>query len=462
MEEHYFEMSKSDAERALRIYRTFAKQTDQVVSFLSVARQFEGATRLAIPKLKHAPTGLTSSLEEYLNDPDFEVNRRQYLAQKEAKRSGNTSASKEISTEFSKLSTNGSTSKSQSTTTAPSAASQSQVQHTPQVKGPAPDLIDFFDSIEQNQQPMVIAPQHMGNGNSTPQYGFQQPGVVPGQMPQAVMYGATNPFANMVNQPQQQNPGFNPQQQQQQQVFSPTQLTSIPQNTSMTFQPQPFGEGHQQQSSFNGGLQQFTTQPQFNNTGQSFFDPNQQPFSPTYQSPPSLQPNMTGTNPFRTSMISQQPTSTSLSSFPPPIQNAPSQQSTNPFRSSTLPPNVSVSSAFTSAPPSATQSFFSSIQSPQSPQSFSLAQNSLGQQPLQPTRTGTNPFKSAPSSTFHTPLTSPIAPQQTGTNPFRQSAYVNQQTGQGWQANQGTIGGLEQLETIPIFPRPAAQPQPWP
>ena len=59
-----------------------------VVQYLSVARQYEMSTRLEVPKLKHAPTTLTSSLEEYFNDPDFEVNRRQYLAQKQARKDG--------------------------------------------------------------------------------------------------------------------------------------------------------------------------------------------------------------------------------------------------------------------------------------------------------------------------------------------------------------------------------------
>ena len=72
-------MSHPDATRALNIYRTFVKQTDMVVQYLSVARMHEHSTRLEIPKIKHAPTSLAASLEEYLNDKDFEVNRRQYL-----------------------------------------------------------------------------------------------------------------------------------------------------------------------------------------------------------------------------------------------------------------------------------------------------------------------------------------------------------------------------------------------
>jgi hypothetical protein len=50
--------------------------------------------------------------------------------------------------------------------------------------------------------------------------------------------------------------------------------------------------------------------------------------------------------------------------------------------------------------------------------------------------------------------------QATGsTNPFRQSMFVNQQTGQGWQnAPQATMGGLEQLPTTQVFPRPGQAP----
>lgn len=80
--EHYFEMSKVDAERALKIYKKFVEQTKYVIDYLRVAKHLEFATKLHVPTIKHAPTALTSSLEEYLDDPNFEVNRRQYLAEK--------------------------------------------------------------------------------------------------------------------------------------------------------------------------------------------------------------------------------------------------------------------------------------------------------------------------------------------------------------------------------------------
>ena len=445
--EHYFEMSKPDAERALTIYRTFAKQTEQVVAFLSVARQYEGATRLEIPKLKHAPTGLASSLEEYLHDPDFEINRRQYMAQKEAKKNGQASSSKSVSSGTNKPNVNGSTNKSQP---------QFQSQPPPQAKGPAPDLIDFFESIEQNQQPMAAPPSQMMNGQPVSQFDNQQTGFM-GQAPQAVMYNGTNPFANMMSSPQQQSAGTSTQQQGQP-FFNPAQMTSLPQNTMQTFQPQPLATA-QQQSPFGTGQQLFSQQqqsPQQFNTGtQSFFNPAQQSqpsLGSTFQPSVGAQPGVTDTNPFRASMMPQ-PTANSQSMFLPSVQSPPSQQPINPFRSVTLPTTLNGgSSPFNSpAPTSAASSFFSTVQSPQSVQSF---QSIPASHPIQPMQTGMNPFKSAPPSTFHTPITSPLASQQTGTNPFRQSAFTNQQTGQGWQASQGTMGGLEQLPTIPVFPRP--------
>ena len=248
--EHYFEMSKYDAERALAIYKAFTKQTNLVVEFLSTARQYENATRLEIPKLKHAPTSLTSSLEEYLKDPDFEVNRRQYLAQQDAKRGKKrtTNGASESADGFSKLSLNnrGASKAFPEPKPAPQPAPAKV-----EAKGPAPDLIDFFDSIEQNQQPMASAPQQqMPTFQSGSQYQPQQ--AVPQQtgpsVPQQSFFpqngqqlqsqnvgnfGSANPFGQpQAQQPMQQNlngTGFGgyPQQPmaQQQDLFS-----SAPQN----------------------------------------------------------------------------------------------------------------------------------------------------------------------------------------------------------------------------------------
>ncbi|KAK4693823.1 hypothetical protein P7C71_g3645, partial [Lecanoromycetidae sp. Uapishka_2] len=466
-DEHYFEMSKFDAERALAIYKTFTRQTNNVVEFLSTARQYENATRLEIPKLKHAPTSLTSSLEEYLNDPDFEVNRRQYLAQQEAKKGGKSTtngatASKNYFAKATANSGGGASKGFPEPKTAQAAPSQ------PAAKGPAPDLIDFFDSIEQNQQPMASAPQQqqqqVPNFGVGPQYQqqqqLQQTGVLPqqqpdffGQQPQAQNsngFGNSNPFG----QPQQQPPlqpdftgaGFGGYGQQpyaqQQDAFS-----STPQNNTSQFS--------QQQQPFSTGQQSF-------NTGQP-----QQPFSLGQQ-----QPMTTGSNPFRQSMMPQatEASQTTFSNAPALPASPQTYQVTgnNPFARNlaiqqTGPPQNSPfatqqGSPFTSPPPQQPQAtpFTSPPTQPQQ-------QQQPASMSMTPQRTGTNPFArtpTAPQTQSPFPSASPLVASPTGsTNPFRQSAFVNQQTGQGWQSGQGTMGGFEQLPTMPVFPRPGQSQQ---
>jgi len=445
--EHYFEMSKFDAERALAIYKTFSKQTEHVVQFLGVARQYENATRLEIPKLKHAPTSLTKSLEEYLNDPDFDLNRRQYLAQQEAKKGGRTgnSASKPFGNSKS----------------APSKVAVGQtfpepkpVQAGPakqESKGPAPDLIDFFDSIEQNQQPMA-------QQFTQPQVpSFQQEAV----FQQQNFQHSISPLPQTASQPQvpsfQQDAVF--QQQNFQHSLSPLPETaSQPQQTQQMnglFNAQngnPFGQPQQQSTmepSFTGvGFGGYTTQAQqpFNaqqpllssvpQDNTATFPPHQSPFSTGQQQ---------ATNPFRQSIMPQ-PTGVTTSSYTgaSTINSPPMLQSTNPFAR-----NIPV------------QSTAQSQGSPfSSPSPVHNAQPPLQQyattQPLQSMPTGTNPFaRNVLSSHQPQSVPAPLMSNPTGnTNPFRQSAFVNQQTGQGWQASQGTMGGLEQLDTVPVFPRP--------
>ena len=483
-------MSKVDAERALLIYKTFSRQTDEVVTFLSVARQHEHATRLEIPKLKHAPTSLTGSLEEYLHDADFEVNRRQYLAQQEAKKGGKSKGiPKDPSTEFGQLSLgNRSAANQKMQDTKPQQMAAPKIEQ----KGPAPDLIDFFESIEQNQQPMMSSPQaQVTNPQAMPQYQFP-PQALQTQLGQQQQQGgpssnSTNPFASMVSSQQPQNPQqvqnigqqpFSPFTMQQQgqpaQPFGTINSSTLGQDLSGNFALQQQQQGQQQQQPFAGAQNQqpfvaghqaqqhFANAPQQLNTGTQLqtFNSGQQQQQPS-------------TNPFRQSMMPQ-PSATPPQNFsnPPPLPFQPqnqnqNQQSTNPFARDVGNQSMAQNhgtTPFSPAAPLSTASFFST-QSLQSPQSFHSAAPA---QPLQPSRTGTNPFaRSAPSSNFQTPTTSPLMPQATGTNPFRQSVFVNQQTGQGWQSSQGTMGGLEKMETVPIFPRPAPQmqpqsQQPWP
>ncbi|KAK4998203.1 hypothetical protein LTR60_007685, partial [Cryomyces antarcticus] len=203
--EHYFEISKPDAERALRIYKVFAKQTDQVVSYLQLARSYEQVTRIQIPKLKHAPTSLATKLEDYLNSDDFEANRRYYVTQQEA-RKGNKA----------KFGTNRSSGGSRSAPSKPAAdhsfPSPKVDQAAPakqETRGPAPDLIDFFDSIEQDQRPMAETSQAYQQPS---QFG-QQAAFLPQQNafpPQTTSFQTQQQFNPAVNQ--STNPFGKPQQ----------------------------------------------------------------------------------------------------------------------------------------------------------------------------------------------------------------------------------------------------------
>ncbi|KAE8149377.1 ANTH-domain-containing protein [Aspergillus avenaceus] len=408
--EHYFEMSRPDSERALEIYKSFTQQTEEVVKFLGVARHFQAATRLEIPKLKHASTDLTRLLEDDLNDPDFDLRRREYLFRK----GGNVGSA-------------GSTFSSSNTATGNRSVSnpnppRPQTEPTLQKKEAPTDLIDFFDSIDNPQPPAQQNP-------------IQQPHLQ--QQPQAMQFQQTG------FQPQQ--PAFYPQQTGFQQAqptgFGQTMPLGDPfaQQNSNQFaqqqaqQPQPL-----QPTPTGAGFGGYTAQPQ--NYG---LQANLAPFPPenhgvfAQQQPPvpggQLQPQTT--NPFRQSMLLSTPTGSGAPSAPMNRQN------TNPFArrlSSANPPQFNAGA---------------------------LEPQPTGQQPaqvLQPQRTGTNPFARSssvppPTQGLQPPAPAPLRPNPTGsTNPFRQSAFVNQQTGQGWQfsGRQGTMGGYEQLETVPIFPRP--------
>ncbi|GJC84196.1 ENTH domain-containing protein C19F8.03c [Colletotrichum liriopes] len=337
----FFEMSKVDAERAMAIYRTFTKQTDFVVQYLSVARQYEHQTRVEVPKLKHAPVNLGRQLEEYLRDPDFEVNRRQYIAEQQAKKSGKGGISKPSSSAFD------SKPAPAANNPFPSTNGLSQPK-TETAKGPAPDLIDFFESIEQNQTTMA--------------------------------------------------PNAQQHQEQQQQQQMPMQTGFPTGNTGML----------------------------------------------------SPQAGQQTTNPFRASMLMAQQTGMSTNTaFSNPASPNPQRQSTNPFARSS---------------PQAQQPF---SPAPSNSPFQSQPQQLPAIAPLQPMMTGTNPFAKSftgSQSQQQRPATSSgaLAPQPTGTtNPFRQGAFVNHQTGMGWQHNQQPIGGgLDNVETVPVFPRPIQQ-SPW-
>lgn len=408
-------MSRSDAERAMEIYRNFTKQTNFVVAYLSTARQYEHQTRVEVPKLKHAPVNLEKQLDDYMMDPDFEINRRQYLAEQDSKKSkgGANGTGKPLPT-MQSGSKDATTSKTGQQSASKAAAA----------KGPDPDLIDFFDSIEQNQQPMAFQPNMQQAG--MPQYGggpmFQmQP---PGQAPQLQEDGFVT-----------QQTGFQNPNQLQQQPFN----TGVP--GPQQFQPA-------QANPTGAGFGAYTTQPAFRPGGMPSIpqDPAVSfPAQVPQQSGNSEPGSAPSTNPFRQTMsfpvLAGIPGQ--IFSGPPPTTapQPPTRQSTNPFAKSVS--------------PQATQPF----PPPPNQQSFQQPQAAA---PLQAMATGTNPFARGGFAAQRPQTSGGLMPQPTGsTNPFRQSQFVNTATGAGWQNNQQAMGGgLDSLDAVPVFPRPAQQ-QPW-
>lgn len=410
-------MSRYDAERALDIYKVFTKQTAEVVDYLQHARVVEPSTRLQIPNIKHAPTSLTSSLEEYLHDPDFDINRRQYLAAQEAKSSGSK--------------TNATTTDKPATATAsvskPAGAPKESFKDKEQPKI-APDLIDFFESIETEQTPMF--PNTTG-----PQIQLLQTANVP-------------PMPTFVPQPGTQF-GMTP---------------SIPMQTGGQFPLSHTGDNFQQSTMPNMASMQ-PIQVNFTGAGFGGFGPQEhqitvsapqqasinQQLTQSFAAPDTLQqshqghglqiPQVTGTNPFRQSMLM-----TSGQAMSPPTNSPISSQtkSTNPFARHT---------GMQIEPPSATPLVGVDTGSPVS---------SVSARPMTVTGTGTNPFARniSPQLTGNANLAVPAGAGSPVTNPFRASVMMQQQQAQynaqlngNFSGQTGSMGGLENLDTIPVFPR---------
>lgn len=432
MAEHYFEMSRPDATRALAIYRIFVKQTEAVVSYLSLARAHEHSTRLEIPKIKHAPTSLANSLEEYLNDKDFEINRRQYLAEKDAKKNGGKP-------------TNGASKAQESRPAVSNPVSTQPAVTAPSKPANSAPLIDLFASLEDNQQTMATQP--MMQQQYPQQTGFQPQGFqIPQQTADMAFQQQQQPFP--MNNGQAPNPFGMPQQMQPPQLQAqPPQIQ--PQFTGAGFggyTPQPFSPQNTLGPIPQNGVLDYPQQQQ-----------QQHMQLPTIAEP--LQPQQTSTNPFRQSML---PSATGM--VEPKLLSNPTgatslaRSPTNPFAKHTTGFQQQMQ------PPEGAQQYLGSpVQaSPFAPLPQQQQQQPL--QPLQPTPTGTNPFARQPSPQSATSQSGGLTVHATGsTNPFRQSAFVNQQTGQGWQSagGQGTLGGmsLDQVPTTNVFPRPGQQSQ---
>ena len=405
--EHFFVLSKPDAEQALDIYRGFRRLTSKVIGYLRIAKDLEFKTMLHVPNIKHAPTSLVSSLEMYVSDPAFESNRRQYLAERDAhevKRTRSLQGSREPAQPQAARSVS-----------APQQPMQPQaVQGVPQQPMPPMQSIQPVQPVQQ-AQPMQQAP--------------------PVQPVQAV--GAVQPSAPA--QPMQADPTGNPfwtsqqessqiqtadgQAQIQMQQLRQLQMEQLQQQQSLRQQLEQqqllLQQNQQAQQQAQAQAQQAQAQAQQAQQAQQVQQAQQMPFLQSNPTGPYMESNHTGGFDFglqptmNTQQISQQ-------EFQPPyqtpsFQSAPSFQSTPSFQQQSTP------------------SFQQQYQQPQQP-APQLQPQSTDHNPFKqhnPASPLSHPFKSSPSQ-----LASQFAaldnvaqmqpslidfgqPQATGSNPFR-------------------------------------------
>ncbi|KAG7093957.1 hypothetical protein E1B28_007590 [Marasmius oreades] len=379
--EHYFEMSHVDAQEALSIYRHFCKQTEKVVEYLGVAKKLQNLLNVPIPNLKHAPVSLAGALEEYLKDPNFEQNRIEYKTNKEASerplRNGTKKSAQRESSPIPPLPTSPSSSSAPPPTS--TSTSDTEIDSKPQ------NVVDFFTTIEE-EQPTMFNPQT--NSPSTAYFQQQQ---------------ASNPFAlrqmqMAIGQPfglQPQGSGY-----------------LSPQQTAFQQAPNPFGLQPQHIQAQPTGHRPFSSFIPQNNSLQL---PQQTGF---------LQPQATGSNPFRQSVLMQQ--TTGITSFGvgggsghfgmqgPPAQSQ--QPNTGAFQN--MMGGLGQSQGMSA--------WGSNNQQPQQPAMLSSASafspsTTPFSQPSVPARPASTPLTAMPASirSSSPPVAQPVKAHQTGTkNPF--------------------------------------------
>lgn len=334
--EHYFELSKVDAETALDVYRGFTRLTNKVISFLRVAKNLEYQTKFHVPNIKHAPTSLVSSLEMYLNDPDFETNRRQYLAEKSAKPRRDREDRSELAQQPTANQRELSAKVQGDESSQPPAMQQRQPSFKLSNQMQQPQTIQFAQPAQpvQSQQPQPV--QAAPARSSFDLLDFGQATSAPAAAPAAAPVPA---------QPSPYNPFY---AQVQQEVLAQTQAAQIQleqsqaqmQMQQMQYQQQQLQQSQQLQAQLTGGW----------DLGQAPSQQQQQPFAnqqvaqhtQPMQSQSSILPvQTTGYNPFKrvsmsTNPFAQDQVNPQQSHFVPQMAPQMAQQvtGTNPFRNS--------------------------------------------------------------------------------------------------------------------------------
>ncbi|GAN09543.1 ENTH-domain-containing protein [Mucor ambiguus] len=237
--EHYFAMDKSDARTSLEIYKRFAKQTEDTISFLDRARRLQNDLNISIPTVKHAPLSLAAALQEYLDDAN--------------KSSSNSKPQGQMNT-------NATPPPQQQQAASNTISFNTNAQPQPQQQQPK-ELIDFFASLEnekvnifynpviqqQPQQPLsmfappaMIAPQPTGHNpfrTNTMDTSMQQLMIQPQQSTSSIL----PTLGSQVQQQQQANP-FRASTMPQMSTSSPTPYfnhNSFSNSNSAFFMQQP-------------------------------------------------------------------------------------------------------------------------------------------------------------------------------------------------------------------------------
>ncbi|KAL9557588.1 hypothetical protein MBANPS3_001312 [Mucor bainieri] len=282
--EHYFAMDKSDARTSLEIYKRFAKQTEDTISFLDRARRLQNDLNISIPTVKHAPLSLAAALQEYLDDANKSSSNSKPQGQMNATSTPPPQQQQQQQQQA-----------ASSNTINFNANAQPQQQQQQQPK----ELIDFFASLENEKvnifynpviqqqpssmfaPPVMIAPQPTGHNpfrTNTMDSSMQQLMIQPQQSTSSILPTL----------------GSQALQQQQQQV-NPFRASTMPQMS--TSSPTPYFN----QNSFSSNNSAFFMQPPQPQPQQTLSTSNN-PFALSSQPPPQIMvaspSTMNSNNPF--------------------------------------------------------------------------------------------------------------------------------------------------------------------